>query len=215
MATRDCTVSWAKSYATLEALTNDSDVIVRAKAITGDQVQLKAFGANDAVSYRSASRVTFSVLATLWPTSAPLTEARVIEDVCPGLDVVSGDEWVLFLGKADPRYVSAPGDHYFTLGGPQGQARLHAATVSGPFFKFQRAVHAYEGATVAELEQDIARIQPVDRAAARALVERYGWRVLDTGTITDVQLPASASAPFLLDGRTFGEFTARLASRRS
>jgi hypothetical protein len=211
-ATKDCTVSWARSYRTLDALVNDSDLIVRAKAVSRDQVQLKAFGLNDAVSPRPASRVTFSVLATLSSGTAPITEVRVVEDVCPGLDVVPGDEWVLFLSKADPRYATAPGDHYFTRGGPQGQARLRAGTVSGPFFKFQRALHPYEGASLAELENDIRAIRPLDRSAARALVERYGWRVIATGTEADEEIPANASAPFLYDGYTFNDFIE--ASRR-
>jgi len=207
-ATLDCTVSWARSYETLDALVNDSDLIVRAKAVAHDEVQLKAFAANEAVSLRPASRVTFSVLATLRPGSAPITEVRVVEDVCPGLDVVPGDEWVLFLRKADPRYATATGDHYFSLGGPQGQVRLRASTVSGPFFKFQRAVHAYEGASQAELEKDIAAIRPPDRAAARALVGRYGWRVIDTGTTTDAQIPTTASAPLTIEGHSFSDLAA-------
>jgi hypothetical protein len=211
-ATQDCTVSWAKSYGTLDALVNDSELIVRAVAISRDEVQLKAFAANDAVSFRLASRVTFRVLATLSPGSTPISEVRVVEDVCPGLDVVPGDEWVLFLRKADPRYATTTGDHYFTLGGPQGQARLRASTVSGPFFKFQRAVHTYEGASTAELEKDIAAIAPLDRSAARALVERYGWRVLDTGSTSEQQIPSTAAAPFLLEGRSLGDFAT--ASRR-
>jgi hypothetical protein len=164
------------------------------------------------VSLRPASRVTFSVLATLSPASSPLREVRVVEDVCPGLDVVPGDEWVLFLHKADPRYATASGDHYFTLGGPQGQVRLRSSTVSGPFFEFQRAVHAYEGASVAELERDITAIAPLDRSAARAFVERYGWHVLDTGTATDQEIPADASAPFVLEGHSLSDLAT--ASRR-
>jgi hypothetical protein len=210
-ATRDCTVSWAKSYATLDALVNDSELVVRAKAVSRDEVRLKAFAADDAVSLRSASRVTFAVLRTL-SAGSPITEVRVVEDVCPGLDVVPGEEWLLFLRKADPRYATVTGDHYYTLGGPQGQVRLRASTVSGPFFTFQRAVHAYEGASQAELETDIAAIRPVDRAAARALVERHGWRVVDTGATTDALIPANRSAPFELAGRPFSELVT--ASRR-
>lgn len=207
-ATLDCTVSWARSYGSLDALVDDSDVVVRARATANDQIQLKAFGANGAVSYRSASRITFGVLATLSPVTIPITEVRVIEDVCPGLDVVPGDEWILFLHKAHPRYVSATGDHYSTLGGPQGQIRLHGGMVNGPFFKFQRAVHQYEGASTSEVERAIAAIRPIDRAAARALVERYGWRVVDAGSSTDLELPADVSSPFGLEGHTLGDYVA-------
>ena len=215
-AVRDCTVSWAESYRTLDALVDDSDLIVRAAAIATDSVTLKAFGANDAVSYRTSARVTFTVLATLLPPSpsiAPVAEVRVLEDVCPGLELTPGDEWILFLRKVDPRYgPDAGGDHYVTLGGPQGQARLHRGSVAGPFFTFQRAVHPYEGASAAELERDIAAIRAIDKTSGRALVERFGWRILDTGTTRDAELPADPTKAFVLDGTTFRDFV--IASRR-
>lgn len=212
-ATRDCSVSWSASYRTLDALVDDSELIVRARAIAKEEVTLKAFGANGAVSYRTSARVTFTVLTTLSASSPQVDEVRVLEDVCPGLDLTPGDEWVLFLRKANPRHgPDAPGDHYFTLGGPQGQARLRGALVSGPFFAFQRGVHQYEGATVVELERDIAAIRAVDKTAARMLVERYGWRVIDAATTSDAELPADSAEQFLLDARPFSDFVA--ASRR-
>lgn len=211
-ATRDCTVTWQRSYRTLDSLVDDADVVVRAVVVAKDTATLKAFGANAAVSYRNASRTTLQVLAALHGGPGPAT-VSVLEDVCPGLDTTPGDEWLLFLRKADPKYgPDTAGAHYYALGGPQGVMRLRDGRVVGPFFKFQRAVHAYEGATVAEVEAGIAAVRPLDKIAGRALVERHGWRVLEGTSVHDLELPADHSAKFFLEDTPFAAYVD--ASRR-
>jgi hypothetical protein len=62
-------------------------------------------------------------------------EIRVLEDVCPNLEVRPGQEWVLFASRWDPRYgPESGGEHFFTQGGPQGQVRFTSGKVSGRSF---------------------------------------------------------------------------------
>lgn len=80
----------------------------------------------------------------------------MLEDVCPNLEVRPGEEWVLFAYLFDPTYgPTTGGEHFFTLGGPQGQVRLAAGRVSGPFFLFAGVVHGYEGASIDEVLRDV------------------------------------------------------------
>lgn len=212
-ATRDCAVSWQRSYRTLGSLVDDADLVVRAVVIGSGTTTLRAFGANGVISHRDASRTTLQVRSALFGGPAPAA-VNVLEDVCPGLDGTPGDEWLVFLRKADPRYgPDTPGDHYYAVGGPQGLMRLRDGRVVGPFFTFQRAIHAYEGATVGEVEADLAAVRPLDREAGRALVERYGWRVLDGSNVTDVDLPADRTAMFFLEDTPFAAYVD--ASRRA
>src|SRR6185436_4369748 len=119
--TLDCTVSWVSHYVTLEQLTKDAEVVVRAVAVAQDEVRLRPGFAREAT--RPARRTTFRVTAVLRPDGMTLTEIRVLEDVCPNLTVTPGEEWVLFayLWKdAAANGPDEPGDHYITRGGPQG-----------------------------------------------------------------------------------------------
>ncbi len=151
--TRDCTVSWVDHFTTLAQLVAKADVIVRAVAISQDTAQLTpGFGAQPT---RDARRTTFRVLDTLKGTvTGPL---RVLEDVCPNLDVRPGDEWLLFAYRWDTAGYgpSDGGEHFMTRGGPQGQFRFTASRVSGPFFTFAGVVHSYEGASIDEVVRDI------------------------------------------------------------
>lgn len=190
-AERDCTVSWRQHYRSLALLADEATVIVRARVVAADTVQLTpGFGAG---TTRDARRTTFVVLDSLKGT-AP-RELRVLEDVCPNLIVVPGEEWVLFAYRADDR--NGPGDgreHYLTLGGPQGQFRIRDGVVSGPFYKFAQAVHSYEGAPVGELLADLARVPMLDRVGARAMLSDRGWTLQSDAMLSDLPLP-SGRAP--------------------
>ena len=157
--TLDCTVSWSKHYRTLDELVHDAEVIVRATAVAQDEVQLRpGFGREPT---RSARRTTFEVTETL-KGSASVREIRVLEDVCPNLTATPGEEWLLFAHRwTDPATYGPdePGDHYFTLGGPQGQFRARGGVVAGPFYRFADLVHSYEGASVAELMVDVHSVR--------------------------------------------------------
>lgn len=197
----DCIVDWVKSYRSLALLANDAAVIVRARAVATDTVQLKAFGAGNSVSLRDARRTTFIVEDTL--KGAVFGEIRILEDVCPNLTVVPGEDWLLFGSRLDDRY--GPGDgreHYLTLGGPQGQFRIRGGVVSGPFHTFARAVHGYEGASIAELLDDLARVPPLDRVGARATLSDRGWVVQGEPILSDFELPSDREAQWWPD--TFG-----------
>ena len=212
-ADRDCTVSWAQSFRSLDLLTDAADVVIRAQVVAEDTVQLRAFGANGSVRLREARRTTLRVVETLKGVAEP--EVRVIEDVCPGLALAPGDEWVLFLGAAfDPKYgPDGPGLHRFTLGGPQGQFRIRASRISGPFFRFQHVVREYGGATSAELLSDVRAVRQLDLGLSRAIVARAGWTVLPGHRVLDLQLPGDATMPLPGHERPFGVFAD--ASRRA
>lgn len=212
-ADRDCTVSWAQSYRSLDLLTDAADVVVRAQAMAEDTVQLRAFGANGSVHLRDARRTTLRVIETLKGVGEP--EVRVIEDVCPGLTLAPGAEWVLFLGSPiDPKY--GPDDplvHRFTLGGPQGQFRIRASQIAGPFFPFQHVVRGYGGATSAELLADVRAVRQLDLGLSRAVVARAGWTVLPGHQVDDLQLPSDEAIPLPGHERPFRVFAD--ASRRA
>lgn len=151
---RDCTVSWVDHYTTIDQLAAKAELIVRAVPVSSDTVQLKAFAAGNAVSLRDARRTTFRVVDTL--KGATTAEVRVLEDVCANLDVRQGEEWLLFASGWDPKYgPESGGQHFVTLGGPQGQIRFSSGKVSGPFFRFADLVHSYEGASMDEVLRDV------------------------------------------------------------
>jgi hypothetical protein len=157
-ATRDCAVSWADHFTTLSDLAAKAEVIVRAVAVAQDTVQLTpGFGAQRT---RDARRTTLRTVETLKGTTA--ASIRVLEDVCPNLEVRPGEEWLLFAYRWDTAtYGPAEGgEHFLTRGGPQGQFRFGAGRVVGPFFPFAGVVHSYEGATMEEVLADV-------RSAAR------------------------------------------------
>lgn len=149
--TRDCTVSWADHFKTLAELAGKAEVIVSGVAVAQDTVQLTpGFGAQ---STRDARRTTFRVVETL--KGPALTEIRVLEDVCPNLEVRPGEEWLLFATRADGAHGPTGGEeHFFTAGGPQGQFRIGGGKVIGPFFTFAGLVHSYEGVTIEEVIAD-------------------------------------------------------------
>jgi len=212
-AERDCTVSWARHYRSLDLMADAADLIVRAQVVARDVVQLRAFGANESVSLRDARRTTLRVLETL--KGAAEAEVRVIEDACPGLDDAPADEWILFLGAPfDRRYgPDDPRVHRVTLGGPQGQLRIRASRVAGPFFEFQHVVREYGGATAGELLADLRAVRQLDLGPSRALVAAAGWTVLTGHDVDDVPLPTDLAQPALGDELAFRVFAD--ASRRA
>lgn len=142
-------VSWVDHFKTMNDLAAKAEVIVRAVATSQDTTQLKAF-AGTAVSLRDARRTTFRVIDTL-KGSAP-REIRVLEDVCQNLEVKSGEEWLLFAYRWDNTYGPVDGgEHFMTVGGPQGQMRFAGGRVVGPFYVFADLVHSFEGATMDEV----------------------------------------------------------------
>ena len=155
--TRDCAVSWVDHFTTLPQLVARADVIVRAVAISQDTAQLTpGFGAQPT---RDARRTTFRVVDTVKGTvTGPI---RILEDVCPNLDVRPGDEWLLFAYRWDTAgYGPSDGGEYFmTRGGPQGQFRFTGGSVSGPFFTFAGVVHSYEGASIDEVVRDVRAVR--------------------------------------------------------
>jgi len=191
-AERDCTVSWRQHYLSLALLADEATVIVRARAVAADTVQLTpGFGAG---TTRDARRTTFFVLESLKGTASQ--ELRILEDVCLNLSVVPGEEWVLFASRADDR--NGPGDGrepYLTLGGPQGQFRIRDGVVAGPFYKFAQAVHSYEGAPVGELLADLARVPMLDRVGARAMLSDRGWTIQSDAMLSDLPLPSGRDSP--------------------
>lgn len=199
-AERDCTVSWRQYYRSLALLADEATVIVRARAIATDTVQLTpGLGPG---TFRDARRTTFVVLDTLKGTVSG--ELRVLEDACPNLTVVPGEEWVLFASRADER--NGPGDgreHYLTLGGPQGQFRIRGGLVSGPFYKFADVVHGYEGAPIAELLADLTRVPALDRAGARTMLGDRGWTIQSEARLSDLSLPSGRDSPWRTG--TFGD----------
>ena len=151
--TRDCTVSWVDHFTTLSGLGGKAEVIVRAVAVAQDIVQLTpGFGAQPT---RDARRTTFRVVETLKGTFSG--SIRILEDVCMNLEVRSGEEWLLFAYRWDgtSHGPADGGEHFITLGGPQGQFRFGAGKVVGPFFTFAGLVHSYEGATIDEVLADV------------------------------------------------------------
>ena len=158
-ATRDCVVDWVRHYRTLAELAQDARLVVRATAVRQDVVQLKAFGGAGDVSRRDARRTTLRVTSVLRATVPAPAEVRVLEDACPNLEAGPDEEWVLFLRRWDPRYgPDDPGDHWISAGGPQGQFRIRAGAVSGPYFVFADAVNAYQGTSVDRLVADVAAL---------------------------------------------------------
>jgi hypothetical protein len=210
--TLDCTVTWTHGYLSIDLLTENAELIVRGTVVSSGTVQLKAFGANNAVSLRSARRTTLRVTETLkQPSGAPPTEVNVVEDVCPNLSQIATGEWILFARRFDPPY--APDDgrvYYVTEGGPQGQFRLENDRVIGPFFRFARVVHSYEGASAQEVRSDVAAVRAIDIAGGRALIERYGWKILRAPAVRDMPLPKDFSQD---DGA--GAFQANAVASRS
>ena len=153
LTTRDCTVSWVDHFTTLPDLVAKAEVIVRAIALEQDTAQLTpGFGAQPT---RDARRTTFRVVETLKGTITG--RIRVLEDVCPNLDVRAGDEWLLFAYRWDSsgHGPADGGEHFITRGGPQGQFRFTGDKVSGPFFTFAGVVHSYEGASIDEVLRDV------------------------------------------------------------
>jgi len=156
--TRDCTVSWIDHFTTLSQLAAKADVIVRAAAVDQDTVQLSpGLGAEPT---RDARRTTFRVVETFKGIVSGPT--RVLEDVCPNLDVRAGDEWLLFTYRWDSTGygLQSGGDHFIMRGGPQGQFRFTGGKVSGPFFTFAPVVHSYEGASIDEVIRDVRATLP-------------------------------------------------------
>lgn len=206
-------MSWAQSYRSLDLLADAAEVIVRAQAVAEDTVQLRAFGANGSVRLREARRTTLQVIETLKGVAE--REVRVVEDVCPGLALAPGEEWVLFLGAPfDPKYgPDDPRVHRFTLGGPQGQFRIRASLIAGPFFRFQHVVRGYGGATSAELLSDLRAVRQIDLGLSRAIVARAGWTVLPGHRVDDLQLPSDEAMPLPGHERPFRVFAD--ASRRA
>jgi hypothetical protein len=151
--TLDCTVSWVDHFTTVGQLTAKAEVIVRAVATEQDTVQLTpGFGARPT---RDARRTTFRVVEVI--KGAVAGPVRVLEDVCPNLDVRAGEEWLLFAYRWDSSVNGPPGgtEHFLTRGGPQGQFRFAGGKVSGPFFTFAGVVHSYEGAPIDEVVRDV------------------------------------------------------------
>jgi hypothetical protein len=149
----DCTVSWVDHFTTLPELIAKAGVIVRAVAVVQDTAQLTpGFGPQ---ATRDARRTTFRVVETLKGPAAG--QLRVLEDVCPNLDVRAGDEWLLFAYPWDTtgHGPSDGGEYFMTRGGPQGQFRFAGGKVSGPFFTFAGVVHSYEGASIDEVLRDV------------------------------------------------------------
>jgi len=212
-AERDCTVSWVHDYRSLDLMADAADLIVRAQVVGQDVVQLRAFGANGRVSLRDARRTTVRVLETLKGAAEP--SVRVIEDVCPGLEDKPGDEWILFLGTPfDPKYgPDDPRVHRFTVGGPQGQFRIRASRIAGPFFAFQHVVREYGGTAAGELLADLRAVRPLDLGPSRSLLERAGWAVLARGDVDDIRLPADFAQPARFGDLPFHVFAD--ASRRA
>ena len=153
-ATLDCPlVSWADHFETLAELAPKAEVIVRAVATGQDTVQLTpGFGARPT---RDARRTTFRIVEVI--KGAVAGPVRVLEDVCPNVDVRDGEEWLLFAYRWDSSVNGPPGgtEHFLTRGGPQGQFRFAGGTVSGPFFAFAGVVHSYEGASIDEVLRDV------------------------------------------------------------
>lgn len=147
-------VSWVDHFTSIGQIAAKAEIIVRAVPIATDIVHLKAFAAGNVVSLRDARRTTFRVVETLKGTTT--AEIRVLEDVCPNLDVRPGQEWLLFEQRWDPKYgPESGGEHFISLGGPQGQIRFSSGKVSGPFFLFADLVHSYEGASIDEVLRDV------------------------------------------------------------
>jgi hypothetical protein len=188
-------VTWSRGYRSIDLLTESAELIVRGVVAGTGTVQLNAFGANNAVSVRTARRTTLRVTETLkQPPGAAPTEVNVVEDVCPHLGQIGTGDWILFAQRLDPPY--APDDgrvYYVTLGGPQGQFRFENDRVVGPFFTFARVVHSYEGARAQEIRADVAAVRPVDVPSARALIERYGWTTIRGPSVQDEPLPRDFS----------------------
>ncbi len=193
-ATRDCTVSWARSYGSIALLTNDAHVIVRASALRQDTVALRP--GLGAAPTREARRTVLRVTSVLKATSPVPGQIAVVEDVCPNLTVSPGEEWILFLRPVDQQTDPATTGDLWTLGGPQGQFRIVGGRIVGPFFTFARAVHSYEGATIDELLADIAAAPSLDPQAGVRFVEARGWSVLRPAPFHDFVLPSNADFVF-------------------
>jgi len=150
-----CMVSFAHHYDSVASLAADAQLVVRATATAQDVVQLRpGFGPR---ATRDARRTTFAVTDVVRTTGERPSEIRVLEDVCPNLTASDGDEWLLFLYRWVPgdHGPDDPHDHWMSEGGPQGQFRIHAGKVSGPFWDTAGVVHSYEGAPLAEVIADI------------------------------------------------------------
>lgn len=151
---RDCTVSWVDHFTSLSQLAGKAEVVVRAVAVSQDTPQLKAFAAGGVVSRYDARRTTFRVIDTL--KGAPVAEIRVLETACDNLDLRPNEEWVLFLYRWDTTFgPDEGGEHFMTLGGPQGQVRVSGGRVGGPFYVFAPVIRSYEGAPIETVLSDV------------------------------------------------------------
>ena len=85
----------------------------------------------------------------------------------------------------------APGTHYFTIGGPQGQFRLTNGRVSGPYFAFQRVARSEADEAASDLAARLRAMTGAD-AEARSIFERHSWMVVRTRSVSELVLPAAA-----------------------
>lgn len=128
----------------------------------------------------------------------PVPELKIVENVCPGLNAGADDEWIVFAAAADARYgPDAPGLHFFTIGGPQGQLRLTNGRVAGPYFAFQTVARGEADTRVGDLATRLRAMTGAD-AEARSIFERHGWTVVQTTSVSEMVLPAATDlgAPF-------------------
>lgn len=149
---RDCQADFVHSARTIGDLVAASDIVVRASAVTQDIAQLRP-GLGPRAT-RDARRTVLRVDAVLRTNGPRPDEVRVLEDVCPNLDVVAGEQWILFLRAYDPTGHGPDDgrDYWVSVAGPKSQIRLASGVVTGPFWRFAGAVNALEGATVADVE---------------------------------------------------------------
>ena len=182
---RYCHADYFTQYTRLETLVDGADLIV-----TGLVTDVRS----TRETYGEVRRITLRTTWTRKASNAPAT-VTIVESPCPAMDLLVGDEVTTFLhpfwSDSTPRAAGL----YAPLGGPQSVFVARNGTIASPDRSEEaKVVAAYAGRRTADLQADVSRIPPAD-GDARALFQRYGWRVLDTFTIQELTIPFDFEAP--------------------
>ncbi len=209
-----CTASFAESFRSVQSLVERADVVARGRVTADEPTVLYAVDASG--RQPRGARVTTLAVEEVFK-GAPAKELKILADACPAIGP-GPHEWLVFGSLADPRYgPDAAGPHYVSIGGPQGQIRLAAGRVAGPYYGVQSVARALDDLPLAVIGSELRAAVNADASpAARAIFEREGWSVVRTWSLTELTLPGSAgfAAPLQpLCGEATVEHCAALSAR--
>ena len=185
-----CTAQFVESHRSIQALVERADVVVRGRVTAEEPTVMYAIAGSGRLPL-GRQLTTIAVDEVFKGGSA--RELKFLADACPAIGP-GADEWIVFGSLADPRYgPDAPGPHYVSVGGPQGQIRLTAGRVAGPYYAVQRVARGLDAHPLGTVSAALRAAASADASgAARALFERHGWSVVRTSSLNELTLPAAA-----------------------